>query len=137
MPVLKVRGGASVQLVTLVVLVAICQPALADTTTLICSVAGAAGPATIELSEAAGSITVYTPPVPNPGGRPDPIPGMLMGTYAASFTPNAITFVMLPSDIGTVEVQATLNRLTGILDWYYPSDRRHYTWTCHLGQKQF
>jgi hypothetical protein len=109
--------------------------AIADTTTLVCDFSNsrfAAGSANIILDEGAGTITIYTAPMPNPGGSPDPLPGRIRGTYAAKFAPNEISFV---DEEGNPR---TLNRSTGILDWYgtavHPIGM---TETCHVAQKQF
>ena len=118
-----------------IVLVGGGQSAMADTTTLICGWSNpqfAAGTSNVVLDERAGTITIYYPPMPNPGGSPDPLPGGLRGTYADKFSSDEISFV---DDEGNPR---TLNRSTGILEWYGTS--RHpigTTETCHVAQKQF
>jgi hypothetical protein len=110
------------------------QEAMAATTTLICTFSGnfAAGPAQIVLNEAAGSITIYHPPIHNPGGMPNPIPSSLRGTFAANFSPTAISFV---DEEGNPR---TLNRLSGTIEWY--GTNRHPIGsieTCAVGKPQF
>jgi hypothetical protein len=130
MSFLKLNGIVGRTLIALAVLGTSSRTALADTT-LLCSWSNSEL-SNIVLNEGAGSITIYYPPMPNPGGSPNPIPGGLRGTFAAKFSPNEITFV---DEEGNPR---TLNRSTGILEWYgTPRHPIGSTETCHVVQKQF
>jgi len=128
------RGIFIVLTVMFVALGANYDGALAATTMLICTWSGnfAAGPSQIVLNEAAGSITIYHPPTHNPGGTPDPIPSSLRGTFAAKFSPTAITF---KDEEGNPR---TLNRLSGSIEWYgTPRHPLGAIETCTVGKPQF
>jgi hypothetical protein len=134
MSFLKLSGGACLILVAFAML-ATCQSALADTTTLICDShsRAQASPETIDLNEAAGSVTIHHMSLHNPGGNPDPIPGGTDGPFTAKFTTDTITFSA--EEPGHGHDTYTINRLTGIVDWVTPAWSVEFT--CQVGKAQF
>lgn len=106
--------------------------AWADATTLICDTtsSNAEGPGMVELNEAEGTVTIYSPPGHYPDGQH--FPGGLMGKYPATFDSKAIKFVgPQTSSSGGAGEAIVINRLTGIFL------QNGSTWTCHVGTKQF
>jgi hypothetical protein len=137
-------GIALRALLGMAVLVAACQTALADPTSLICDTTEPqyAGPATVDLNEAKSTVTIHFP-----GSKPaPPLPGppaYTVGPSPATFSPTTITFTQPSSGGGTtVSTTYVTNRLTATVeetgvtnDPYRPTFNN--TWSCHVGTAQF
>src|ERR1035437_5737225 len=86
-----------------------CQPALADPTTLVCTGwNAAASPSTIALDEAKGQATFHEGDMQIPGGSL--VSGRVLGPVAAKFSKETVTFEI--HDEGRNSTY-TINRLTG------------------------
>ena len=134
---LKLNGGVGA-VVAFFALLMVTQPAMAQTTTLICNLDPAqafteAEPSTIELNEAKSSIAVHysaeTVLGSLSGGR---IPAYSTGPLAATFSADTISFSVPHYSDANYTMSYTINRLTG--SWVSSSGLKR---TCRAGKKQF
>jgi hypothetical protein len=125
------------------ILVAASQATLAAQTTLVCN--GPWGLFTVDLNEAARTVTLHYPAKPVPETiPPSVIPASTVGPFGAKFNSKSITFIS-PFGDPTVHENWTLDRMTGVLLEYRgvnaPYDRASlrnvFSHTCHVGKKQF
>jgi len=126
------------------ILMAASRAALAAPVTLVCT--GGLGPLTLDLNEAAHTVTMNFPAKPVPETTPPTlIPASSTGPMAAKFDSKMITFVSPVGGGGTVYENWTLDRLTGVLMEYRgvnaPYDRAtlRNAWSrnCHVGKAKF
>lgn len=126
------------------ILMAANQATLAAPVTLVCT--GGLGPLTLDLNEAARTVTINFPARPvHETNPPTLIPAVSKGPFAAKFNSKAITFVEPVDSSGTVYENWNLNRLTGILLEYRGVNapynratlRNAWSRTCQVGKAKF
>jgi hypothetical protein len=138
MSFLKVNSGAGVALVALALLVAACQPALANTINLECSYDGYPNRSlfAVDVNMDKNTVTVNHPGENLPGNvylAPN-----VEGPYAALIDDKTISWHS-PTDRYQRSADTSLDRMTGkaIETVHIGSQTFHDVWSCHVAQRQF